>query len=347
MFKWLWRLSVLISLSITLLVWLVISAGIVWGIGSWYKSQQGDQATIWGTIWSNKQAEKLGLDPTEDLDRLLAQIPFKRLQLMSYWDEIEADEGNYDFASLERQFAITKSRNVGISLQLGLHQSRLPKCHQPAWANNLSPPEFKDRLKKYLLKVVERFDTEANLVQYQLEPEIFEAESEFCPQMLNGDDLSELYAYLKTLTIKEISVSRPNNLAVWRQQNPNPDGFGLKITPHANRSGWLQKAYQRTLPTHYYSFLAGNLKMLHSESRIFIRDLNTEHGDLEEALSNPQTFSQNPNLKTETLKSRLEYARQTGIKTIYLRGAEWWLQQKDSGGGDPWEIIRETVQADF
>ena len=337
----------MISLSATLIIWLAISIGVIWGIGSWYKSQQGDQPTVWGASWSTKQAEKLGLNPTDDLDELLAHIPFKKLQLMSYWDEIEAEKDNYDFTSLSRQFEIAKSRNVGVSLQLGLHQSRQPKCHQPNWANGLDQAEFKNQLKKYIGKIIERFDEEVNLIQYQLEPEIFEADSELCPQSLNKEDLKELYAHVKDLTAKEISVSRPNNLAIWRKRDPNPDSFGLKLEPYPKSANWFKRTYRRAIPAHYYSFSAGNLKIFHSNSHLFIRDLKAEPDDLEKILDGPQTDGQNPDLKTETLRDRLDYAGATGVKTIYLNGAEWWLWQKNNGQTDIWQTVSEVVQTDF
>ena len=60
----------------------------IWGVSLWYNYQEGNQPVIWGVSWSSKQATKLGLD-NENLKELLNEIPFKRLQLMSYWDIAE------------------------------------------------------------------------------------------------------------------------------------------------------------------------------------------------------------------------------------------------------------------
>ena len=63
-----------------------------------------------------------------------------------------------------------------ISLQIGLHQSRSPYCHLPKYTQKLGQAQLKQRFKLYVEKIVAKFDQEVNLIQYQLEPEIAQAQ---------------------------------------------------------------------------------------------------------------------------------------------------------------------------
>ena len=334
MFKLLRRLSNLISLSVGLAVLSIVVFGLIWGIGTWYNYRQGDQPTVWGVVWSTDQARRLELDPVEDLDGLLGQIPFKRIQLSSEWTVVEPSAGLYDFETLEQQIAAARSRNVAVELQIGLHQARPTQCYAPPWTAELEETEFKLRLKEYVRRTVEKVDGAVNLVGYHLEPEIFADEEATCARQLDGEDLAELYRHLDELTDKEIAVSRPNNWPAFRRHRPNPDAFGLKLDLYPSGRGFFEGLFKPTPLAGYYSFSAGNLKLLHSESRTFIRSLNTEPAS-------------GQNLTADTLSSRLAYAKRTGIRTIYLSGAEWWLQERRTGDGAIFEAIEAAVSADF
>lgn len=346
-FRWLRRLSWLIGTTITLSFIVIALVSVVWSIGSWYNYRHGNQPVIWGVSWSNKQAENLELDSETGLAQLLNQIPFKRLQLMSYWDEIEPEDDFYQFETLRQQLAVAKSHNLKVSLQLGLHQSHWPKCHQPAWTKNLDSIEFKIELEQYIEKVINQFDSEVNLIEYQLEPEIFEVNSKDCSHTLNGKELQALYEFISDLTDKNITLSRPNNLAIWRKQNPTPDNFGLRLNSQLDNQNWFEQALQKTRPAHYYSFIAGNLKILHSDSYILIRELQAQPDALDEGLTTLELNALETNLSPEALNQQLNYARSTNIATIDLRGAEWWLWKKQRGDDRFWQIVLESVSADF
>ena len=343
-FKWFRRLSFGIGFLFNLLIWTIIALAAMWSISSWYNYQQGDKQLVWGASWSVKQAERLGLDPETDLDRFLSEVPIERLQLMSYWDQIEPQDDNYDFTSLDELLIIAKSRNVKVSLQIGLHQPRWPRCHIPDWAGNLDDDEFSTQLKEYITQVINRFDGEIHVIQYQLESAIFQVDKELCSHYLDKEDLIDLYQFVKELTEKEIAVSRPNNSFIWRKQNPSPDSFGLKLEPYLDKHSWLEKYFQQSLPSGYYSFTAGNLKIFHSESDIFISDLGVEPAGLDD---HPVDLKLDPQMTSsglEQISDLLNYAHKTNIRTIDLRGAEWWFLQKENGDDRFLKAVSQTIQ---
>ena len=342
-FKLFRRTTFLIGLAITLASWLFLTFLVIWAIGAWHNYQRGNTPLAWGMIWSNKQARLMGLDIQTDLDAILSEIPFKHVQLTSYWDEIEATAGIYDFQSLDQQFAIIKGRNLKITLQIGLHQARFPYCHQPTWTKNLNESHLKSELKNYIEAVIEHFDGEIHLIGYHLEPEIYEAETENCSGKLDQQDLKDLYRITKDLTDKDITISRRNNLPLWRGQDPKPDIFGLKLEPYPDKSG----RWQYTLPTHYYSFSAGNTLILHKDTEVSIRELSIEPKVLSTQTTSALLNDIDIELEPEVLEKRLDYGRRTNIRMIDLKGLEWAWAQKEAGDERFWRIILENVESDF
>ena len=318
-----------------LALWALLVTGIVFALSTWYNYKESNKELIWGMSWSTKRAQTLGLsaDTTANLDAILNEIPIRRLQLMSYWDVGEPEKGTFNFSQLEEQFAVARRRGLRVSLQLGLHQSVSPFCHQPAWTQTLDQTELTIHLQHYLQRLIERFDNEVNLVQYQLEPEIFRVADGTCTHQLQVADLDELYQFVTTLTEKEVAVSLANNRPIVRRQTPNAGGFGLRLTPYAQpEEKWYQ--LQRTLPARYYNFLAGNFSIFHSSSRFFIRQLVIEPVD-------------NLPFSAELLQQRLDYAASSNLKTIDLQGAEWWLQQTQQGDNSLLELIAQKTQPNF
>ena len=76
------------------------------------------------------------------------------------------------------------------------------------------------------------------------------------------------------------------------------------------------------------------MKLLHSDSRIFIRGLNAGPAGGREPTA-------------ETVAARMAYARRTNIRTIYLDGAEWWLEDGTENRSKILQAVEEAVSADF
>ena len=320
--RWFGRIFSLLTFLLSLSIVLVIALSIAWGIASWYKHNQNNQPQQWGLIWSTKETKAQDLTP-ENLDNLLSQIPFKKLQLMTYWDIHEPENTKYQFETLKTIFELAKGRNLKISLQLGLQQTPSSKCHQPEWTESLNPSQLQIELKNYIRQIISEFDQMINLEQYHLEPEISQTSNNNCPSQLTEKQFEELYRFLKTLTNKPIAVSRNNNSPAWKKEAIPADGYGLSFKPeiHLNEGNVITK----NIPSGWYTFIAGNLKLFHSDANIFIRRI-----DLMKSSSH------------ENLKQIFDYLRRTSIKTIYLQGAVVWLNDPDM-----FQAIKQQVEADF
>ena len=330
-FKWFLRLFILLRLLISLSVLLFLAFIIVWGIGTWYRQQTVNQPLSWGVVWSSKQAQAAELN-NQDLDRLLSEIPFKRLQLSSEWDLNQPALKTYNWSQLQEQIKYAKARNLRISLQIGLHQSQWPYCHQPDWSKGFKKKELLLHLEKYIKQLIETVDHHVNIVEYQLEPEIFQADKS-CSHILNQEDLFNLYHVLDEISDKDIAVSHDAQWPIWKSNQIEPAALGLELSSQKESLQWI--------PGHYYSFLAGTGKLFNSESRVFIRKLS-----LEPQVKTSKSWKKN-SLPAEEIKKRMEYARKTQIKTIDLTGASWWLWQSKQGYNQFMEVVAERVRKDF
>ncbi|MCY3804677.1 MAG: hypothetical protein OXF85_02305 [Candidatus Saccharibacteria bacterium] len=320
--RWFGRIFSLLTFLLSLSIILIIGLAITWGISSWYRYSHNNQPQQWGLVWSSKEAKNNNLT-TKDLDNLLSQIPFKKLQLMTYWDIYEIENDEYQFENLKDIFELARGRHVKIDLQLGLHQSFTPSCHQPDWAKSLNKIKFQDELKSYIEKIILEFDAVINLEQYLLEPEIFQANDNQCLHQLTENDLEEFYNFTKSLTDKPIIISRNNNSPLWRKERISADGYGISLIPqqHLNQGNFFAK----NIPSSWYTFTAGNLKLFHAESEILIRKIN---------LTTPA--------QQDNLEQIFDYLRRIGIKKIYLDGASTWLNNPAM-----FEVIKKQIEADF
>lgn len=329
MFKLIRRSISLLVFLICLVSWLILSTLIVLGVSTWYKYQDQANTQTWGLIWSNKKALSYNLDPVDDLDSLLNQTSFNNLQLNTYWDELEPQNNTYNFKILDEQFKIAQDRNLKISLQLGLHQSFGNYCHQPLWTNQLDRPEFINEFKDYLRAIIDRYDNSEVLVQYQLEPEIFNVDQAECSNYLDQRELQRIYGFLVGLTSKDISLSYNLELISYRSHPLEPTSLGLSLdlNPEAKLSQIIKR-----LPSGYYTWQAGSLKLINRDSSIFIRKLNLITSDSVLTIDD-----------SEVIK-RLTYGYKTKIKTIYLNGFETILHNDNQA---LIQTIKTTIETEL
>src|SRR5258708_33217649 len=97
-YRWLKRLGLFI-LAIALIFGL-LSIDALYHFNRNHKSEK----VTFGVSFSDKYAHELGLEPHQTLVALLDDVKVRRFRLMSYWDEIEPQPGQYDFSELDWEF---------------------------------------------------------------------------------------------------------------------------------------------------------------------------------------------------------------------------------------------------
>lgn len=332
-FKWLARLFNLVGLIIFLSFFVGGSLVVISGFAIWYKNKNRDAAQNWGLIWTAEADGQFNLS-TADLDQILTEMPFQRVQLITPWSTMEPSNNLYNFDLLDAQIAVAQKHNVSISLQIGLHQTG-QTCYLPPWAANLSYEDMTKELSTFIVKILQTLKNYHHIQEYQLEPEIFSSLAEDCPHKLTRTTLTSLFSEVQQQTSKKIALSQAHNRPRWSKNSPTGDLMGLTIRPNQQHARWYQNALTLNPPPSYYTFLAGNLEALNKNSRVFIRQAHWLGDDWQP--------SQSLGADQSLLQSRLEYTRQTAVKTIDLARVEYCYFLHLRGHSICWQTLRDFL----
>lgn len=332
-----------VLLTLTALVILV--AGSMYGIAQWYIHKHANQPTIIGTTFVPRYARYYNLNPRETLDAIFNDAGIRDIRLVSYWEEIEKTPGEYDFSELDWQMKMAEENRARVSLAIGLRQPRWPECHMPAWAAELPMEEWAPKLKVVIGKVIDRYKDSPALISYQLENEFFLKAFGKCPDFTR-ERLVDEYNFVKAQDpARPVIVSRSNNALGIPVGEPTPDKYGVSVYKRVWDKTITKRYFEYPFPAWFYGFLAGAQEITQGKDMI-IHELQAEPWvpsgyDLRQTSLEEQDKSMN----AERLADRIEYGKGTGMKEMYLWGAEWWYWRKVRHN-DPslWNTVKAAIQ---
>ena len=339
--KWLRQRSLLTKVMLSLAGLMIISLGLMYGIGLWFKLKHQSEPMTWGTSWSFKYSKELGINPYQGFEAVLESLPIKRIRIMSYWDVHEPINDQYVWDELDWQFDTVEAYNrsvdtclqsqancqdkIDVSLAVGLRQPRWPECHWPQWAQAMPAEQWHPQLNEYIEAVVARYNDRASLAEYQLENEFFLKAFGICPDHDRQRLINE-YELLNGLTDKRITISRSNNALGWPVYQPTPDDYGISIYKRVYDVTVTKHYFEYPFPAWFYGFLAGISEITQGKQGFFIHELQAEPWGPQPTRQLDQE-EQMKSMDARRLKARLEYAHNTGIRTIDIWGAEWYYWQ--------------------
>lgn len=345
LFKWLnlkrWQQVFIVLGS---LVFLITSS--MYGIASWYINRHANEPLKYGITFIPNYARFLNLEPKQTLDAIINDLGVRRLRFVSYWRETEPQPGQYDFEELDWQFDMAEAAGAEVSLAIGLRQPRWPECHMPDWAKALPKEDWRQKIKDQMKAVVERYKNRPNLVEYQLENEYFLSVFGVCPDH-DRDRLIDEFNFVKTIdSSKPLIVTRSNNATPsWPLGKPRADINGASIYKRVWDKTVTKRYFEYPYPGWFYAFLAGAAELTTGRNT-FIHELQAEPWmppgfEMNDINSIPE---QNKSMDAKRLKSRFEYGKATGMRTIDLWGAEWWYWRLTKAG-DPslWQAAKEEL----
>lgn len=293
-----------------------------------------------GTTFVASQAKYYNLDPKQTYLAILDDLKIKNIRLVSYWSEGEKEKGKYDFTDLDWQFTQAEKRGAKISLSLGLRQPRWPECHQPDWSKNLPKEEWYPSLKAYISEVVKRYKGSPALDSYQLENEYFLKDFGICPDY-SRDRLVDEFNLVKQLDLKTpIILTRSNNYGGFALKDPQADIYGISIyrKVHNKTLGYITYP----LPAWYYAFLASGQQILTGKPSI-IHEFQLEPWTITGDTKNASIEEQNKTMSDKDIKKNINFAKKTGIKTVYFWGAEWWYWRLQNGDPTIWNTVKDNL----
>lgn len=349
-FKWLghyWRRGWWHKIITVVVTGVVLCVGTMYGIAQWYIQTNDHKPLKLGASFIPAYAESLGLDPKETLDALLNDLDIKHLRLVSYWNQLEPAQDQYDFTLLDWQFEKAEAANAKISLSLGLRQPRWPECHMPEWAKNLSGGpsvgRWEEQLNQYITDVVNRYKNSPALESYQLENEYFLKGFGVCTDFSRERLIDEYNLVKQTDPYHKVIVARSNNALGMPIGEPTPDEFGISIYKRVWDANFSKRYLEYPFPAWFYGFVAGGQKMLTGKDMI-IHELQMEAWPPNgQSITETSLEEQNKSINADRMESHIQYGIDTGMREIYLWGAEYWyyrLVKLD----DPslWNVAKES-----
>ncbi|HWB39442.1 MAG TPA: hypothetical protein VG604_04385, partial [Candidatus Saccharimonadales bacterium] len=273
----------------------------------------------------------LGVDPQTTMKALL-NAGVRDFRLVSYWNDGEPAKGQYDFSQLDWQFKLAQQYHAKIILTLGLRQPRWPECHKPKWTANESEIQWQPQLQTYMQQVIERYKSSPSLSSYQIENEFFLKGFGNCDGIPGAEDRQRLISednLVKELDpAHQIIIGRSNNTLGWPVGKPQPDSFSISIYQRVWDANATHRYLEYPQPSWLYAFIAGWQRIVDHHDMI-IGELQAEawppHG---RDITKTSLDEQNKSMNASRLKDRIGFGKATGMRQIYLWGAEYWYYRE-------------------
>lgn len=274
---------------------------------------------------------------------MINDLGVERVRLVSYWSDYEKEPGVYDFSELDWQFAMAEKANVEVSLAIGLRQPRWPECHMPSWAERIPKEEWAPKLKDYMGATIDRYKNSPVLKSYQLENEYFLKVFGICPDH-SRDRLVDEFNFVRSKDPnRKLVVSMSNNAIGTPIGDPTPDEWAISVYKRVYDKTFTRSRYlEYPFPAWYYAFRAGFTEITRGHNS-FIHELQAEAWTPGSMLTT-SIEEQAKSMDAPRLKHRIQYGRETGMRTIDLWGAEWWYWHKAKlNNPDMWEVVKDEV----
>lgn len=323
-----WWLRLTVALGV-ILVALIL--GILW-LG---KTFPRNPDPVFGVTFSKKQAELLGLPWKETYSAILDDLEVRNVRLVAYWDEIEREEGKYDFSDIEYQLAEAQKRNVRVVLALGYKLPRWPECHVPDWAEGLPLQQQYNRLSETIPVIIKNLGSYNNIWAFQIENEPFFRFGKCPTWWITRRQVDREIALVRALDSRPIVVSESGEGDLWVKAAKRADIVGTTVY----RSIWSRTNFRYSYPFRpgFYRAKANLVRLLYGKP-VMVVEFQMEPWSPTNLLAD---FSFDNQLKTfpeSRFAENIQFAREIGLSPVYLWGAEWWYWLAFSQGRDQiWE----------
>lgn len=346
-----WQKLVTIVVSL-----IVLSTGTMYGIAQWYINTNDHKPLKLGASFIPAYAESLGLDPKETMDAMLNDLNIKHLRLVSYWNQLEPADDQYDFSLLDWQFQKAEAAGAKITLSVGLRQPRWPECHMPDWAKNLSGGpsvgRWEEKLNDFIAETVNRYKSSPALDSYQLENEYFLRGFGICKDLVGEEAAFSRERLVTEYNLVEeldpyhpVIIARSNNALGFPVGEPTPDEFGISIYKRVWDANFSKRYMEYPFPAWFYGFVAGGQKIMTGKDMI-IHELQAEAWPPNhQGITDTPLEEQNKSINADRLEDRFQFGIDTGMREIYLWGAEYWFYRlKILNDPSLWDVAREEFK---
>lgn len=286
-----------------------------------------------GITFSTKYCNEMGLDYKEVYDAILKELKVKNIRIPIYWDDIEKEEGVFDFSIYDYLFDEGEKYGVNFIVSFGRRVPRWPECHSPAWLGQMNETETRKAIMNLTKTVVERYKDRSSVEYWQVENEPFLGTFGVCPP-LDKDLLVSQFSLVRELDDRKIIITSSGELKFWHQEAAIGDIFGTTLyrVVHNHWFGFIRYP----LPTAFYR-LKGKLAGL-TNDRLMVLELQAEPWVPEGKIIYLTQEDIDKSMSVDQFKANFQYAINLDFSRIYAWGTEWWYFQKKYGNHEYWQI---------
>lgn len=283
----------------------------------------------WGVSFSQKHTENFGLNFKDTYLALLDDLKVRNIKLITQWDLIEPEEGDYNFEDLDWQIKEAENRGAKILLVIGMKTGRWPECHIPEWAKNLNKEEQQKEILKMIEEVVLRYKDRVSVGAWQVENEPFFPFGE-CP-WVDKNFLKKEIDLVKSLDTQKrpILISDSGEGSFWVNAAKLGDIVGTTLY----KKVWFRQLgnyiYYPFPPTFYWRKAQLIEKIFNK--KVVVVELQAEPWGPKLLYESPLE-EQEKTMNLERFKANIEFAKKTGLDEFYLWGGEWWYWLKEKQG---------------
>ena len=296
----------------------------------------------WGVVFSQKHSQLLGLDWRENYLAILEDLKAKNLKIITHWDLIEPKENGFSFEDLDWQIKEAEKRNAKVILVIGIKTGRWPECHVPRWLD-VRGLMLEDELLEYLKVLIERYKDSKAIWAWQVENEPFFPFGE-CPK-IKKDLVKKEIELVRSLDSKPIIFTDSGEFSLWI----NAAKFGDIVGTTLHRKVYFKEIKRYItypfLPVYYWR--KAKLIDFFFGKKVIITELQAEPW-CKNLIYNCPLEEQKITMDFEQFKKNVDFARNTGINTIYFWGVEWWYWMKEKQNQSQiWQEAKKILSADF
>lgn len=272
-----------------------------------------------GITFSHTFAASLGFDPKIVYLNMLTDLTPKKIRLMTYWNEIEKTQGQFDFENIDEMLEIAEERGVEVILVLGKKQPRWPECHVPDWYKGLDSNKQDDALLNMVRVSVEHFKQFDAIKFWQVENEPYFVFGIDCPKQ-NPELVAKEVQTVKSIDKRPVIITDSGEQGNWNYASKSADVVGVTMyrLVYNDKFGY----YKYPVGPWFYKLKAGILKQRTGKDVIGV-ELQTEPWLLS-GIFNTDLDTQRSLMNPKIFQDHVEYAKKTGFADNYLWGVEWW-----------------------
>ena len=294
-----------------------------------------------GLNFSHPFISYLGFDWRQAYKEILDELRPQRLRLTAYWETIEAEQGQFNFADIDHMLKETEQRGIKVILVLGHKQPRWPECHHPGWYNELSEREQEEALLTMLKEAVSHFKNFRSITHWQLENEPFFEYGPDCP-VIAPALLDKEIALVKSLDDRPIILTDSGEKGAWLPTARKADIFGSTMYREGYYEG-LGKYLTYPIPPAVYRIRAGFVKTFSEVEEFIGAELQAEPWFSGEIFANSRQ-QQEQHMNRQIFLENVDYARRVGFAENYLWGVEWWYYFKNLYKDDSiWQEAKKVL----